>query len=91
MPDKRIIRPFATHYYAGANDKLAAVSSQGAASTEAGAVRAALVRCFLGQYAKALIVDRFTGVVVCNVHRAGHGFRLSLGSGVPFKTWTLKE
>ena len=88
--ENRIERPFATHYYHNARDGAAAFTGYGAAKTEEGAIRAAVVRVFLGQYAKAVIHDRVTGVALYNVVIGAGGIRVQYGSGVPFKVYAPK-
>jgi len=83
--DKEIKRPYATHYFTLASDREADTVSHGAASTEEGAIRAALVRVFLGQYQKAVIINRFTGVAVYHVRPGAGGLVVRFGSGIDFK------
>jgi hypothetical protein len=80
-------RPYVTHYYAGVNDGAAAYKSYGAAASEQGAIRAAIVRVFLGQWAKAVVHDRATGVALYNIRVGVGGIRVQYGSGVPFKSF----
>jgi hypothetical protein len=86
-----IKRPFATHYYTLANDHLPDVVSHGAAATEQGAIRAAIVRIFMGQYQKAVIFDRYTGVAVYHIRPGAGGLSVRYGSGVDFKQWELES
>jgi hypothetical protein len=93
MPKRRIntlARPFATHYFSSVGDKDAATVSKGAASTEQGAIRASIVRIFMGQYAKAVIVDRETGVPLYNVRPGPQGLQIRYGDGVAYKDWRKK-
>lgn len=83
--DKAIVRPYATHYFTLANDREADTVSRGAAATEEGAIRAALVRVFLGQYQKAVIVDRYTGVAVYHIRPGAGGLLVRFGAGIDFK------
>lgn len=85
--DPTIARPYATHYFTLASDRVADVVSHGAASTEQGAIRAAIVRVFLGQYQKAIIFDRFTGVAVYHIRPGAGGLQVRYGSGIDFKEW----
>ena len=78
-------RPYTTLYYHGPNDEYAAHATHGACASEQGAIRASIVRVFLGQYTKAVIYDRTTGVAIYNVKRASGGLRVDYGSGVSFK------
>ena len=80
--DKEIKRPYSTHYYTLANDREADTVSRGASSTEQGAVRAAMVRIFCGQYQKAVIFDRYTGRAILNIRPGPAGIQLRAGSGV---------
>ncbi len=84
-------RPYATHYFYNPVDSTADTVSHGASASEEGALRACIVRVFLGQYAKAVIHDRSTGVPVYTVRRGAGGIRVSYGSGVDFKTWDDKK
>lgn len=86
-PDAEIKRPFATHYFTLASDRVADVVSQGAASSEQGAIRAAIVRVFMGQYQKAVIFDRYTGVAVYHIRPGAGGLQVRYGSGIDFKEW----
>jgi hypothetical protein len=84
-PEAQAFRRYGTEYYYGDRDKAADVAKHGAAMTEHGAIRAAIVRVFLGEYAKATIVDRWTGVALYHVVRAAGGIHVRYGSGVEFK------
>lgn len=85
--DPSLARPYATHYFTLATDRVADVVSHGAAATEQGAIRAAIVRVFMGQYQKAIIVDRFTGVAVYHIRPGAGGLQVRYGSGIDFKEW----
>jgi len=85
--DAAIKRPYATHYFTLAADKVADVVSHGAAASEQGAIRAAIVRVFMGQYQKAIIFDRFTGVAVYHIRPGAGGLQVRYGSGIDFKEW----
>lgn len=91
MKAAEIRRPFATHYFHSANDRAPAHCSRGAASTEEGAIRATIVRVFLGQYGKAIIYDRRTGVALYNVRPGPSGLQVRYGSGIEFKTWEAEQ
>lgn len=78
-------RPFGTHYYHGVRDKLSEFVSGGATVSEVNAVRAAVGRIFLGQYEKAIIYDRHTGVSLYGIRKTKGGIEISYGSGVDFK------
>lgn len=86
-----IKRPFATHYYSSAGDHEPSFTSCGAAKTEEGAIRATVVRVFIGQYAKAIIHDRVTGVALYHVLTGAGGLRIRYGSGVQFKNYADGE
>jgi hypothetical protein len=86
-PKAEIKRPFATHYFTLAADRVADVVSQGAAASEQGAIRAAIVRVFMGQFQKAIIYDRHTGVAVYHIRPGAGGLQVRYGSGVDFKEW----
>lgn len=87
-PSKALKRPYATHYFNSTRDVSAAFTSTGAAASEQGAIRASVVRLFLGQYEKCIIYDRYTGVPIYNLKRKpGGGFSIGFGSGVGFKAW----
>lgn len=86
-----LLRPFATHYFTNPNDTKAAEISHGACSTEQGAIRASVVRLFLGQYGRCQIVDRESGAVIYTVKRNMHGLHIRYGSDVPFKVWNAKK
>jgi hypothetical protein len=85
--DPKIKRAYATHYFTLASDRMADAVSRGAASSEQGAIRAAIVRVFLGQYQKAIIVDRHTGVALYHVRPGAGGLQVRYGSGIDFKEW----
>jgi len=92
MPKQQIVdaaikRPYATHYFTLASDRVADVVSHGAASTEQGAIRGAIVRVFMGQYQKAIIYDRYTGVAVYHIRPGAGGLQVRYGSGIDFKEW----
>lgn len=68
-------RPYTTQYFAGN----ALVASQGAASSPEGAVRATVVRIFLGQYSKAVVVDRRSGAALYTVKINGRQLQVLYG------------
>lgn len=72
-------RPYATHYYVRTNDKDPSFTSRGAASTEHGAIRATVVRIFLGQYVKAIVVDRELGVPIYTIRLQSTGLHITYG------------
>jgi hypothetical protein len=94
MPKRRHLnvfaRPFATHYFTSVGDKDPTAVSKGAASTEQGAIRASIVRIFMGQYAKAVIIDRESGVPLYNVRPGPQGLQIRYGDGVAYKDWRKK-
>ena len=45
------------------------------------------VRLFMGQYQKAIIFDRYTGVAVYNIRPGAGGLQVRYGSGIDFKEW----
>lgn len=51
-------RPYVTFYFKNANDKRAAFVSRGWSSSPQGAIRAAVVRVFMGEYGKAVVLHR---------------------------------
>jgi hypothetical protein len=85
--DAAIKRPYATHYFTLATDRVADVVSHGAAATEQGAIRASIVRVFMGQYQKAIVFDRHTGVALYNIRPGAGGLQVRYGSGIDFKQW----
>lgn len=68
-------RPYATHYYRGGT----LLQAQGACASPEGAVRATVVRIFLGQYDKAVVVDRRNGVPQYTVTINGANLRVHYG------------
>jgi len=80
-------RPYATHYFTSADDRFASWISNGTCASEQGAMRASVVRIFLGQYGKCQIVDRYTGAVLYTMKRSAHGITTTYGSDVQFKVW----
>lgn len=80
-----IVRPYSTHYFTDTDGRGTAYSSTGASSSEQGAIRAAIVRLFLGQYKKAVVYDRFTGLAVYNIKIHNRSISVGYGAGVEFK------
>ncbi len=78
MSAKFSSRPFHTRYYATVT--MREHSRSGAAASETGAVRAAVVRVFVQEYEKAVIIDRRTGAVIYTVKRTTTGVKLSYGN-----------
>lgn len=73
-------RPFATHYYSDVGAAQPSYSSYGAAKTEKGAIRAAVPRIFMGEYQKATVVDRETGLVIYTVVFGPKGLQINYGT-----------
>lgn len=80
-------RRYATRYYHNRTDDPLAVASQGAATSEKGAIRAAVVRIFLGQHGKCVVVDRVTGQSLYTLQRGARGLETKYAEGVAFKEW----
>ena len=94
MPRKKIphyTRPYLTYYYSGIEGDETATAGKGCSSTEEGALKAAIVRLFLGQYFSAVIYDRRTGVAVQHITKVKQGRRygmtIGFGSGMKFREW----
>ena len=81
-------RPYATHYFNRTDVSKADYVSGGCSCTEEGAIRAAVPRLFTGQYARAIIYDRGTGVAMYNVCIRKHGIMVQYGSGIHTTTPT---
>lgn len=79
---KPMKRPYATHYYSDPAAKEPAFTSQGAAKTDEGAIRATVVRVFMHQYVKALIHDRRTGLLLYTIKLDSGGLRVHYGRAV---------
>ncbi len=75
-------RPFATHYYHGINDAIPSFSAQGACSKEENAIRATVVRLFMNGCAKALVIDRETGLALYTVRNSARGIEVVYGDRV---------
>jgi len=80
-------RRYATRYYATKEAALEAVVTQGAAASEQGAIRAAVVRIFLGQHGKCVVIDRTTGEQMYQMFRGAGGLQTKYGSGILYKEW----
>lgn len=72
-------RPYATHYFTSPGDKFAAFTAHGACSSEQGAIRATVVRIFMGQYSKAVVVDRELEIVIYTIRLTGAGLQVTYG------------
>jgi hypothetical protein len=68
-------RPFKTLYFESSRSD--GWSGQGSAGSEEGAIRAAVVRVFLGQYQRAEIHDQ--GVLIYTIYRTGKGITIAYG------------
>lgn len=77
--DKPIKRPYATMYYSGTSGREPALISQGFAATDRGAIRASVVRIFMGEYNKAVIYDRVQEVPIYTVKIGAHGLQVHYG------------
>lgn len=78
---KALLRPYATHYFTDAYARDASWTSQGFSATDRGAIRASVVRIFMGEYGKALIYDRENGALVYTVKVGANGLQIHYGSG----------
>lgn len=76
-----IKRRYATHYYTSVHDRGPSFTSHGAASSERGAIRATVVRIFMGQYGKAVVVDRETNLPLYTIKLTVEGLRVHYGRG----------
>ena len=81
MKRKFYARPFETHYASQAEQ----AGGHGFSATEQGAIRAAVVRIFLSQYASATIYNRSTGVALYTITVGPQGLRVSYGTAVPLR------
>lgn len=70
-------RPFQTLYYSSVRGKVQDRSSHGHAASEEGAIRAAVVRIFVDQYAVARIYE--AGALIYTLYRDRGGLHLSYG------------
>ena len=77
--DKPIKRPYATLYYTGSRTREPALTSQGFASTDKGAIRATVVRIFMGEYVRAVIYDRHLGIPIYTVELGEYGLQVQYG------------
>lgn len=84
---KTIKRRFATRYYLNQRETANDFATHGAASSEHGAIRAAVVRIFLGQYAKCVVVDRLTNTEMYQLQRGPKGLETRYAKDVSFKEW----
>lgn len=71
-------RPIMTRYFA--TIAIREHSKSGAASTEKGAIRAAVPRVFMQEYEKAVIIDRRTGAVLYTIKALKGQIRMSYGN-----------
>ena len=76
-------RPYATYYYASVKDQADDFLRQGHAKSEEGAIRAAVVRVFLGQAQCATICEN--GVVIYTVVRQRTTLTVHYGRAVGTK------
>lgn len=72
-------RPVEIRYYAGARLGLNNWSVQGYALTPINAKRAAVVRLIIEQWSRAVIVDRYTGDILCTLTRTALGITVHQG------------
>lgn len=72
-------RPYATMYYADAKATVPGLVSQGFCSSDRGAIRASVVRIFMGEYKKAVIYDRKLGIPVYTVQLGKGGLQAHYG------------
>ncbi len=76
---KPIKRPYSTSYFSTAEAKEADITSHGAASSDKGAIRASVVRIFMGEYRKALVHDRRTGDLLYTIRLDQGGLKVFYG------------
>jgi hypothetical protein len=81
MKTTAIKRRYATNYYTSVHDRGPSFTSHGAAASEQGAIRATVVRIFMGQYGKAVVVDRETGIPIYTIKLTVEGLRVQYGRG----------
>lgn len=74
-------RPYATHYFTDALARDTAWTSQGFSASDRGAIRASVVRIFMGEYGKALVYDRENGALVYTIKVGASGLQIHYGSG----------
>lgn len=72
-------RPYATHYYTLSGDRGPAFTAHGACSSEQGAIRATVVRIFMGEYQKAVVVDRELDITIYTIKLSAAGLQVSYG------------
>lgn len=78
--DNALKRPYLTQYYNDAGTRDNAWSSQGFSASDRGAVRASVVRIFMGEYGKALIYDRRDGTLAYTVKVGANGLQIHYGN-----------
>lgn len=78
--DNALKRPFVTYYYSDIGARDQAWTSQGFSASDRGAVRASVVRIFMGEYGKALIYDRRDGTLAYTVKVGASGLQIHYGS-----------
>jgi hypothetical protein len=70
-------RPYTNLYYANPTDPPTQWVSHGHASSERGAIRASVVRVFVGQYAMTRVYC--DGALLYTIHHNARGMRISYG------------
>lgn len=83
---KKLKRPFITRYF---DEPGGAAEAHGACTTEEGAIRATVVRIFVGQWLYAVVFDRSKAgdVPIYTIKRTGNALTVHYGRGVPVKPW----
>ncbi len=76
-----MIRPYTTHYYASRRDGVAAWAAHGHAASDKGAIRAAVVRVFVSQYAYARVY--YEGAAIYTLAMTKTGLKVAYGSVIP--------
>ena len=76
-PVQRAERPYGTDYYDSTHMRDSSYIRTGHASTEAGAIRAAVVRVFLGEYRMAVIHEE--GAIIYTITRTARGITINFG------------
>ena len=74
-------RPYTTHYYNSRDDAIADWASHGHSASEKGAVRAAVVRVFVNQYAYARVYHE--GAAIFTIGFTRTGLKIGFGSALP--------
>lgn len=74
-------RPYETLYYAVKGTDSRGPDSKGYAASETGAIRAAVVRVFLGQYAQARVFEE--GVLIYTILKNRKGIGVYYGASHP--------